>query len=839
MSAVDPQLLSLSKELAELGGSSNVKLSTISVHIRGIYSKESPADQKADFISFLEENNQIIIRHPSSANDLRCYEISNFFGPAVPNERVCADLVRRATSSLFDGFNANLIAYGASKTSKSTLLFGASRFNLQFDSIEGLLGALCADLLSKMDQNADKMSLSLSLWEIGMEKAVDLLRSEKQREIQSPSDITSVTVSKWGQIASVWDIARNNSSNWRSMPTGYELLPNESSLFVRIKLFNQTLHRVSTFNLIDLVGCPHLTRSLRPHISRERVEQNKAKNVSLFSLNKLLHHLCTVHVQRNEHQTAHRAKRNPVENVIAESLLNHFIGPMLTENAETMFLGAVSCSAEDYQPSLRTIQVLSRTLSIKVPVMRTPWSQPRGSGPSMVSFQHFMAEWQSVLHRHAVIESNVQEQMARIEPTSDRQRMENDKEAVDENADSSNVPHRDGRRSPDRDRRRQEVSDLPVVADSDAVELCQSPIAPMDITQDIDAFNLSLDGHELSTQALDGQLQSLRLHIPQNAARGVAPSGRSMESRPENASSHDIKNEISSLLDDILEPKQVPPPPRSTKPRAENEDGDFLKSKDLEELIAMTDTPKYADFSLGQHRDAAEKQLAAERLEREQEDHTAAHLEFANLRLQNCKLTEEVRKLKAQSKYSSLFADYDREIETLRKMNEAMASDQKLCLAKNLQLKHELNNFKLSGQRAGELKTVRILQRSLRETTKKLQEKERALTKLTSSIRHTDIRNRVLQTSKDEWCEMSELLSRRESELGASYLAQAETQAVVERLQLQLTEMTHDNHSLRGQTESLENEVATLRQLCKRINDDMKHKNQMQRVSKKWAPKRR
>ena len=221
-----------------------------------------------------------------------------------------------------------------------------------------------------------------------------------------------------------------------------------------------------------------------------------------------------------------------------------------------------------------------------------------------------------------------------------------------------------------------------------------------------------------------------------------------------------------------------------------------------------------------------------------QEDHTVAHLEFANLRLQNCKLTEEIRKLKTQSKYSSIFADYDREMETLHKMMESMANDHRASLVRNLQLKHELTNCKLSGQPAGELKTVRVLQRTLRETTKKLQEKEKALMKLTSSRRHTDIRNRVLQTSKAECIEMSDVLSRREHELGKSYLAQAETQAMVERLQLEITELRHENSTLRGQTKSLESEVTTLRQICKRINDDMKHKNQMKRVSKKWAPRK-
>ena len=84
-----------------------------------------------------------------------------------------------------------------------------------------------------------------------------------------------------------------------------------------------------------------------------------------------------------------------VENVIAESLLNNFIGPMITQNAESIFLGTVSCNASDYQSSLRTIQVLSRTLSLKFH-MHTPWNQDKTNQLSIISFQQFLTN--GVIH---------------------------------------------------------------------------------------------------------------------------------------------------------------------------------------------------------------------------------------------------------------------------------------------------------------------------------------------------------------------------------------------------------------------------------------------------------
>ena len=214
MNPVDPELLSLTNELAKLGGSRKVKLSRISVFIRGIYNNSSPVNN-VNFISYIEENNQIIIRHPSSANDMRCYDISKYFPPTISNDRVSADMVNKITTSIFDGFNINLITYGSTNTQKSQLLFGSSSDNVKYDSCEGLFGTLSANILRKIDQTNDKISLSTSIWEIDQNKIVDLLQN-KNDKIQSPFQISCVTISNWEQICSVWDIARYNSSNWKT-----------------------------------------------------------------------------------------------------------------------------------------------------------------------------------------------------------------------------------------------------------------------------------------------------------------------------------------------------------------------------------------------------------------------------------------------------------------------------------------------------------------------------------------------------------------------------------------------------------------------------------------------
>merc|ERR1712154_631294 len=112
---------------------------------------------------------------------------------------------------------------------------------------------------------------------------------------------------------------------------------------------------------------------------------------------------------------------------------------------------------------------------------------------------------------------------------------------------------------------------------------------------------------------------------------------------------------------------------------------------------------------------------------------------------------------------------------------------------------------------------------------------EVTLTKLTSDIRHSEIRSRVLKTSKNDTYDMAQQLSETKDELAKSYLAHAEVQAKVEQLKIQKTELQHENNALQLQAKSLENETMALRKACKKYNDDMKQQNHLHRVSKKWA----
>jgi len=325
---------------------------------------------------------------------------------------------------------------------------------------------------------------------------------------------------------------------------------------------------------------------------------------------------------------------------------------------------------------------------------------------------------------------------------------------------------------------------------------------------------------------MGNQLQELRKNIPQN----VLHSDSNPINKEQKGSNKQIKQEITSLLDDILHSK--PEQSVINEPKIKNDmdtTQKFIKAEDFENMMQTTNSGTAEKYHVEDEEEKAKIENG--------EDKTMTHLRFTNLRLENCKLREEMRKLKSQSKYSSVFDDYDLEIKKLNKLLESMGKDNKMISIKNMQLKHDLNNCRLSGNenKSAELKTVRSLQRSLRETTKKLKEREVELTKLTSNIRHSEIRIRVLQTSKNDTYDMAQTLSETKEELAKSYLAHAEVQAVLDKLRLQKTELEHENNTLQTQTKSLENEVMTLRRVCKKYNDDIKQNNQLHRVSKKWA----
>ncbi len=68
---------------------------------------------------------------------------------------------------------------------------------------------------------------------------------------------------------------------------------------------------------------------------------------------------------------------------------------------------------------------------------------------------------------------------------------------------------------------------------------------------------------------------------------------------------------------------------------------------------------------------------------------------MTDLRLENIKLKERLRKMQSKNIYSSIFKDYEKEITILQKNINRLQKVNKILTVKNVKLKHKLTNEKI------------------------------------------------------------------------------------------------------------------------------------------------
>ncbi|ETO29485.1 kinesin motor domain-containing protein [Reticulomyxa filosa] len=358
---LDPELLDLTNELNSFGGSRNVKLGNFLVSQDLQFNGTS-----ADKVRFEESDTTIKVQNPSNLNDTRSYEISRFYNSSVSNERIFAQMATDITSNLLDGFNQNIVTYGVVQSGKTTFLFGHPNGS-QVLSCDGLFGTVVANIFRKIDEEPSfRYVLVLSCWEISdnsneikdlLQKSTSAANLSGNNKTKSSTAFEPVVVqtSTWSEVCYVWDMCRENSSNFKKGKTNSEKI-----------------------NSIENKTKPKYIQ--KEFFLYQNIEQNKQRNINLFSFNKMLHFLCNihsrtshnssicnsrsspkVHVKKNKHEEASIKHPTDIMNcVIHETLLNQVIAPIITNNCETLFIGFVFDDLLQYQSTLRTIQALSR-----------------------------------------------------------------------------------------------------------------------------------------------------------------------------------------------------------------------------------------------------------------------------------------------------------------------------------------------------------------------------------------------------------------------------------------------------------------------------------------------
>lgn len=167
-----------------------------------------------------------------------------------------------------------------------------------------------------------------------------------------------------------------------------------------------------------MIGCRFTPRESRLHLTKEKVEENAQMNMGIFSFNKFLHSLAGIHANSKCNGITNDSSQSETlfYRTMYESVLNANIGPMIARNSGTIFIGHVSCDESYYQSSLRTIQILSPLLAVKVPCMITADCDSTFDAKNIIiDFAQFMKKWKTVLYQHLMIEQTIQQEIQNYE----------------------------------------------------------------------------------------------------------------------------------------------------------------------------------------------------------------------------------------------------------------------------------------------------------------------------------------------------------------------------------------------------------------------------------------
>ena len=685
MKTVDGDLIELTKELANLGGSNKVKLSHMELYVRGRFRDNNDNDASILNIDDDNKSNKINIKNPFCGTDVRTFKVTQYFEPTITDKYISNNMVDRVSDSLFNGFNKNIIFYGESGIGKSRFLFEYNLSNniQKYDEIYGLFSDLMENIFEKihLHEKKDEFKLTISVFEANSDGVKDLLGNKRIKINGNKSkwnnDLMKINVECYKHVCFIMDVVRHNSSMWKNIDGGYMLQSNESSLFIQLKLYNSKTKQVTTVNIVDLIGIKSSLQNI--------TDKMKKNNVSMFELNKLLHYLCNIHTLKDKSNDNN--KETLITHIIHESILNFCLGPMIAINHETLFFSAVSCNAKDYQQTLRIIELLSRTLNIKVPCMHT-FNEITYTG-----FNSFMQKWNKLLYKH-------------------------------------------------------------MLTKHETVSLNNIGIIP---TEEF-TTNITTDNN--------------------------------------------IKTEINKLLHDIK--------------NSDNKSNEH----DIDTILDDND-----------------------------EDKAKINLDFTNLRLEIVKLKEMNRKLKSESLYNEIFSDYDNEISMLHKHIKYLSQQNLQLTMKNMTIKQNFERAKLSmsslfihndnskknSNKMEELKTVRILQKRLRENEKKLEEMNIENNEIKGKLRHTQIAHKLLSEASEHANMLAEELSKCKHEMNMSILKQASIQAELDKSKMETNDLRIEKEIIKDQFTSMENELIMLRKYCAKLNQQNIIKKHQQRMEQKWG----
>lgn len=215
------------------------------------------------------EGSQVCVRDPSvcdaSSSNIQRFTVTQSVCCTENEEEnlTFENLGHPAVNWVWEGFNACIIANGASRTGKTRAMFGG--WNGRSFVEDGLLYRCCSDLFDRIaiDPMASLITVGISCWEVHNQQVVDLLDKENPQKTFQAENAVTVRIENLRQCRQVLRFAHSRSVNWTKISLNqasvgidspYVALRNKAHAFVRIVLYHAGEKSVSTLHFVDLIG---------------------------------------------------------------------------------------------------------------------------------------------------------------------------------------------------------------------------------------------------------------------------------------------------------------------------------------------------------------------------------------------------------------------------------------------------------------------------------------------------------------------------------------------------------------------------------------------------------
>ncbi|CAB4251982.1 similar to Saccharomyces cerevisiae YGL216W KIP3 Kinesin-related motor protein involved in mitotic spindle positioning [Maudiozyma barnettii] len=281
-------------------------------------------------------------------------------------------------TSVLEGFNATIFAYGATGCGKTYTVSGTPE-------APGIIFQAMQELFDKIDSLNDTQTfeISLSFLEIYNERIRDLLNPEtnSKRLIIREDDNQRTTVANLSHhypktVQDVIDLVIKGNINRTTSPTEANEVSSRSHSVLQVHIIqtNKTIdltshHKYATLSIIDLAGSE---RAASTKNRGKRLNEGANINRSLLALGNCINALC-ISDNTNEMMINGNHKRS-YHIPYRDSKLTRLLKFSLGGNCKTVMIVCISPSSSHYDETLNTLKYANRAKEIKTKIIRNQQS---------------------------------------------------------------------------------------------------------------------------------------------------------------------------------------------------------------------------------------------------------------------------------------------------------------------------------------------------------------------------------------------------------------------------------------------------------------------------------